>query len=171
MKSLVVGTIAALALAVAPKAVAENAEWPQTNFAWGADVASSIDMTGQDLSTFNISAQFGYKNNAIEMLGAGGEIDIAVGNSNRLYPVFAIIRTSFVPGPMRCFFEAKAGYGFNNMNDGRNHDGIYGSAALGVNLAMGRNFRSHIVVGYTYRQLVRGYKDLSAVTAGIGINF
>lgn len=172
MNKFLTGALAAMAFALPLSAAASSTdEWPMTHFAWGADVSSSIDMTGQDLSTFNIAAQFGYKNSAIQMLGAGAEIDMAVGNSSRMYPVYAIIRTSFVPRSMRCFFEAKAGYSFNDMTAGGSHNGIYGSAALGVNLAMGRNFRSHIVIGYTYRQFRHSYHDLSAVTAGIGINF
>ncbi|MDE6509631.1 MAG: hypothetical protein K2K99_05470, partial [Muribaculaceae bacterium] len=162
----------AMALTFTGSAAAETGnEWPLTNFAWGAGVSSSIDMTGQDLSAFNIAAQAGYKNRAIQMLGAGVGIDMAVGNNSRMYPAYAIIRTSFVPGDMRCFFEARAGYSFNSMAAGGRQSGIYGATSLGVNLAMGKNFRSHIVIGYTYRQLRDSYHDMSAVTAGIGINF
>ncbi|MDE5958953.1 MAG: hypothetical protein K2G59_02155, partial [Muribaculaceae bacterium] len=62
-------------------------------------------------------------------------------------------------------------YSFNSMAAGGRQSGIYGATSLGVNLAMGKNFRSHIVIGYTYRQLRDCYHDMSAVTAGIGINF
>lgn len=173
MNKFLTGALTAMALAFSGSAVAEtgNDSWPLTRFAWGAGVSSSIDMTGQDLSTFNIAAQFGYKNRVIQMLGAGAGIDMAVGNSSSMYPVYAIIRTSFVPGDMRCFFEGRAGYSFNCMSAAGTHDGIYGSASFGVNLAMGKNFRSHIVIGYTYRQLRDCYHDMSAVTTGIGINF
>lgn len=150
----------------------EKEEWPMSAFAWGADVASSIDLTGQDLSTFNIAAALGYKNSAIQMLGIGAEIDIAVNNPCRLYPVYALIRTSFVPRPCRCFFEAKMGYSFNRMPTADYHNGLYASASWGINLAMSKNFRSYFTLGYTYHQLkAPGFHDLSAVTTGIGISF
>ncbi len=150
----------------------EANEWPQSHFGWGADVTSAIDMTGQDMSTLNIGAALGYKNRAIQIAGVGGQIDIAVGNNSRFYPVFALVRTSFTQRPSRCFMEVKAGYSFNRMDDKADHNGIYASAAWGINLAMSRNYRSYITLGYVYRQISgHGYKDVSAVSAGIGINF
>ncbi len=169
--------IAAVTAMLMPAQLASAADtesddnWPLTHFAWGADVSSSIDLTGQDLSSFNIAAAFGYKNKAFQLAGAGCQIDMAVGNSCRMYPIYAIMRTSFTSRPSRCFMEVKAGYAFNRMARNQKCDGIYASASWGINLAMGRNYRSFIIVGYTYRQLSGSYDDLSAVTAGIGINF
>ncbi len=165
----------ALALTLLSAAAATEAspekEWPQTHFAWGADVSSTIDMTGQDMSTFNLSAALGYKNRAVQLAGVGAAMEIGVSNSARMFPVYAIVRTPFTTKPSRCFMEVKAGWSFNQMTDNASQSGLYGSAGIGINLAMGRNFRSHILMAYTYRQLTDGYKDMHAVTAGIGINF
>lgn len=146
-------------------------QWPQTRFAWGADVSSSIDLTGQDLSTFNIDACLGYKNPIFQMAGAGAQINIGVGNNSRMYPVYAIVRTSFSTLPKRCFLEVRGGYSFNNMDDGLSHNGAYAAASWGIHLAMGPNFRSYLSVGYSFHQLSGSYTDLSAMTAAIGINF
>lgn len=145
--------------------------WPATHFAWGAEVASDIDMTGQDLSTFDIHATLGYKNRYIQMLGAGAGIDVAIGNSSRMYPVYGVIRTSFNPTRNRCFMEVRAGYSFNHMTRGEDHNGIYTNIAWCINLAMAREYRSYLGLGYTYRQLGTGYRDLSCVSASFGISF
>lgn len=146
-------------------------QWPQTHFAWGGEVSSSIDLTGHDLSTFNIGANLGYKNSLFQIVGVGGQINIGVGNNSRMYPVFAIVRTSFSKQPKRCFLELRGGYSFNNMDDGRSHNGAYALAAWGIHLAMAHNFRSYLSVGYSFHQISGHYSDLSAVTASIGINF
>lgn len=166
MKRLIFSLIASLALCASAAD-----KWPQTHFAWGGEVSSSIDLTGQDLSTFNIGACLGYKNSIVQMAGVGGQINIGVGNNSRLYPVYAIVRTSFSTRPKRCFLELRGGYSFNNMDDGRSHNGAYAAAAWGIHLAMAPNFRSYLSVGYSFHQIPGSYTDLSAMTAAIGINF
>lgn len=140
------------------------------HFAWGADVATSVDMTGNDMSTFDINASFGYKNAAIHIAGIGASMHIAVNNNARLFPVYAIVRTCFTGRPSRCFMEAKAGYSFNTMPDHSSDNGPYGSIGLGINLAMGRSFHSFIIAAYDYSSL-QGSKDIHAVRIGIGIGF
>lgn len=163
----------AAALAAVPAMRADDSarQWPQYHFAWGADVASSVDMTGQDLSTFNISAALGYKCRAVQLVGVGGSMEMGVGGSVRSFPVYALVRTPFTTRPSRCFLELRAGWAFTQLADDLSRDGAYGSAGLGINLAMARNFRSHILLSYTYHHLTSPYKDVHGVTAGIGINF
>jgi len=167
--------LAALTIAVASIASAtatDNKSAAETlhHFAWGADIATSIDMTGNDMSTFDLNAAFGYKNAAVHMAGAGAGLHIAVNNDTRMFPVYGIVRTCFTRRPSRCFMEAKAGYSFNTMPDSSSDNGIYGSLGLGVNLAMGVNFRSFIIAAYTYSELPKSH-DIHAVTIGIGIGF
>jgi hypothetical protein len=148
-------------------------EWPRSHFAWGADISSAIDMSAQDLSTINLSAAFGYKSRVVQMAGVGGAMEIGVGKSARMFPVFAICRTSFSPTAQRCFLEVKAGWSFNNLPDEeKTTTGFYGSVGWGINLAMNSNYRSYFLVAYTYRQMSSStYNDVHAVTAGIGMNF
>ena len=147
--------------------------WPQSHFAWGAELSSAIDMSAQDLSTVNIAATAGYKSRLVQPAGVGAAMEIGVGKSARMFPVYAVCRTSFSPTAQRCFLEVKAGWSFNTLPDeSKSTSGLYASAGWGINLVMKSNVRSYFLLAYTYRQLNEStYKDVHAVTAGIGMNF
>ena len=49
------------------------------HFTWGADIGSTIDISGNDMSTIDIDAFFGYKNKFIRTVGLGAGIKSAIG--------------------------------------------------------------------------------------------
>ena len=120
------------------------------HFAWGADIGTTIDVSGHDMSTLNLDAFFGYKNSVIDILGAGAGINMMVGNSCRAFPLYAIVRTSFRSAPSLCFMDLRGGCVIDNLSDGTTQTGFYMSPAVGFNLAVSKKFKSYITVGYTY---------------------
>ena len=104
------------------------------HFSWGADIGSSIDMSGNDMSSIEIDAYFGYKNDVIRTLGIGAGIKSAIGNSYTFLPVYAMLRTSFTSRPSLCFLDMRLGYSFNTLKDDVTQNSFFGSAGLGFNL-------------------------------------
>lgn len=153
---------------------------PLAHFTWGVDAGSSIDLTGQELTSIDIDANFGYKNPIIDFLGVGATIKMMTINSSRAYPIYAMLRTSFSPTPTLCFWEMKAGVEFLNLHDKSSQTNAYIGTALGITLAKGKTFTSHITVGYEFTP-IKNYvnadgnevrmKDLHVASLKIGINF
>lgn len=130
-------------------AVVEN-ESKLGHFTWGGDAGSAVDLTANDMTSINFSAYFGYKGGWFRLAGVGASINTMINNSSRCYPVFGIIRTSFSSRPQLCFLDLRAGVSFNNINDARSQTDFFGSLGLGITLASGRKFSSHIIVSYIF---------------------
>lgn len=150
-----------------------------SRFTWGIDLGSSIDMSGEEMTNLNFSAQFGLKNNYFRLLGVGSEINIMTGNSSRSIPVYAIMRTSFTPQPRKIFADIRAGVSFNEIYDIKSQTGLYFSPAIGLSLANGSKFKSHLSLGYTLitrsnfndGETLHTFKDLHFATIRLGISF
>lgn len=152
---------------------------PVSGFAWGADIGSSIDMTGQDMTAIDIDANFGYKNGFIKFIGIGAGIKMMVSNSSRCYPVYGLFRSSFSTLPKECFMEVKAGISFNNLYTDIYQKNFVGGLGVGFVLASGRTFSSHITLGYEFMPMdgvktdamVSRLSDLHYATIKIGASF
>lgn len=150
-----------------------------SHFTWGADVGSSIDLRGSDMSTFDIDAYFGYKGQLIRTAAVGAGVHKAFGNSYTFTPVYALLRTSFTSRPSLFFFELKGGYSFNTLADSGSIGGAYGSLGLGINLAMSKRFQSHIVLAYGFYTLRNATElaipyvgdNISSAVLRFGLNF
>ena len=64
-------------------------------FAWGADIGGAIDLTGNDMSTLNINAAFGYRRGVIDFIGVGTGMSSMVTNSALLLPFSGVLRSNF----------------------------------------------------------------------------
>lgn len=152
---------------------------PINHFTWGADIGSSIDISGNDMSSIDIDAYFGYKNDAIRTLGMGACIKSAIGNSYTAIPVYAMFRTSFTSKPSLCFMDLKLGYSFNTLTDDINQNSFYGSVGLGFNLYTSSKFKSHLILSYTFMNMESFYSNglyndinnYSGMSVKIGVNF
>lgn len=122
-----------------------------SHFSWGAEVGSSIDVTGHDMSTMDLDVNFGYKSNFIRILGVGAGVHRAFGSGNNFIPVYLLFRTSFSSRPKLLFMNLKLGYSFNTIGDAPTFGDSGASLGCGVNLAMGRNFKSHLSLSLAYR--------------------
>lgn len=150
-----------IAFAFASSANASN------HFAWGADVGTSIDLSGHDMSTINFDAHFGYKNSIIDIAGVGAGVHMMVSNSCRSFPVYAVLRTSFRAQPSLCFLDLRAGVAFDSMSDDSNQTRPYINPGVGFNLATGRTFKSYIIIGYLYNGM-KSFGD-TAISGGLNM--
>ncbi len=128
-------------------------------FSWGTAAGGCIDMTGHDMSSINLDANFGYRNSWIQLLGIGASIDMMVNNSVRSFPVYALLRTGFKNRPTLCFADLRAGCVFNKVNSKDNQTRLYLSPGVGVNLATGRTFRSYLMLSYVYNGMAGLYRE------------
>lgn len=124
-----------------------------SHFTWGADIGSSIDLRGNDMSTFDAEAVLGYKNSFIQLAGVGAGVHRAFGNGNNMIPVYAVFRSSFRSAPSLFFLNVKAGYSFNSIGETGTRRGFNCSLGVGINLAMSAKFKSHIILSYGYFRL------------------
>ncbi len=138
------------AVAVQPKAEGKEKSKLSAGFAWGADIGGAIDLTGNDMSTLNINAAFGYRRGVIDLVGIGTGMNVMVSNSSRMFPVYGIIRSNFRTTPSLCFLDVRAGCAFLNLDDNSNHTGTFVSPGLGFNLAKGKTFSSYLILSYQY---------------------
>lgn len=118
----------------------------RSNFAWGVDVGSSIDMSGYDLSTFDVNLMMGYKNSLFRIIGIGAGINRAFGNGSTFIPLYFVVRTSFRKRPSLLFMHLKAGYSLNTIRESATQGDIKVSLGLGINLAVSHKFMSHIIL-------------------------
>lgn len=145
------------------------------HFTWGADAGTSIDMSATDMSTIDFNVNIGYKGNYVRFAGIGAGISTMVDNSSRFYPVYAMFRSSFSPQPRFCFLDLRAGVALCNLREIATQADFYGSLGLGITLASGKRFSSHIIAAYTFIPLqgeAKYYLDnLHFATLRLGVSF
>ena len=150
-----------------------------SHFSWGAEIGSSIDLTANNLSTFDADVTIGYKNKFLKMAGVGIGIHKAFGSGNNFIPIYAVIRTPFRRKPSPFFFNITAGYSFNTIGDSAAKGGFNMSVGIGVDLAVAKLFHSHLILSYGYLHLndrqfsdkLISNKNISLARLTIGVNF
>ncbi len=149
-------------------------------FAWGAEIGTSIDLTGHDMTTINLDANFGYSNGLLKMAGVGAGINMMASNSCRAFPIYAILQTNFRHRPTLCFLDLRLGLAIDNVDNDSRQTVPFINPSVGFNLAGNNNFQSYMRLGYLYngmksfgpennRTVIKG--GLSMVNVSIGINF
>lgn len=170
--------VAAMASILPIKSTAETPASERGSFAWGAEVGPGIDMGGDDMSTLNVHARIGYRKGWIKFVGLGAGIDVMMSNSSRSVPVYAIIQSSFSSKPKLLFGEIKVGCAYNQTPGVADGTSFYLSPGLGITLARGNRFSSHLVLSYAYNSMTflgdredTLVKGLNRVNIGIGVTF
>ncbi len=130
-----------------------------THYTWGFELGSSIDLGGNDMSSFDVSLVTGYKNAAIQLLGVGAGIRRSFGTQNTFIPLFGVIRTSFRSKPSIFFMHFEAGYSFNSIAKAHVKGDICGALGLGINLSTSRKFMSHIIISYGFQHFDVKHRD------------
>lgn len=136
-----------------------------SRFAWGLDAGSAIDMTGQDLTAIDINGYFGYSKSWLRLIGVGCGIDMMTSRSSNAYPIYAIFRTDFSKKSQLIFAEARAGVSFVTIDELPEKCDPFGSIGLGVTLASGRTFSSHIILSYNYTRIGKYAPEYADMTA------
>ena len=166
--TLIITLVTAIACHAAKPAATQSTQSSfMKHFAWGVDAGSSIDLSGNDLSSIDISAYFGYKNSILRTLGVGVDLRNSLGNSHTMMPVYVMLRTNFSSSVTLCFADIRSGYSFNTLNTAAKSNGLFLSV------------HSHIILSYSYNELKpdnslgfpRFTHSLSAMSVKIGVNF
>ena len=178
--TLIITIVTAIACHAAKPAATQSTQSSfMKHFAWGVDAGSSIDLSGNDLSSIDISAYFGYKNSILRTLGVGVDLRNSLGNSHTMMPVYVMLRTNFSSSVTLCFADIRSGYSFNTLNTAAKSNGLFLSAGIGFNLYTSATVHSHIILSYSYNELKpdnslgfpRFTHSLSAMSVKIGVNF
>lgn len=130
-----------------------------SHFTWGAEVGTSIDMTGHDMSTFDLDALIGYKNSFLNIAGIGAGVHRAVQSGNNFVPIYAVIQTSFRNKPSLFFLNAKFGYSFNTINDSPTFGDFVSALGVGLNLSRSRIARTYVLLSVGYRYFNERHKS------------
>lgn len=137
---------------------------------WGIEAGSSIDLGSHDMSTFDVEISAGYTNDFIRTAGVGLGIQRGFGTGDTFIPVYALFQSSFRSKPSLLFFSLKVGYSFSALGDSPMYGDTSAMAGLGFNLAMKRNFRSHIILGFGYRHYNTKHKEaFNLDTSNVGL--
>lgn len=176
---LTIGLIAFGIINLHAQASTSNIENRKSKFSWGLDAGSLIDMTSNDMSAIDISANFGYSGSVMRLIGAGAAIDMMVSSGSNVYPIYATIRTDFCKRNRLVFMDVRGGVAFCNIENLPQQCNPYGSLGIGVTLAKGRTFSSHIILSYNYTKLNDMHledtsihlQDLQYACIKIGVSF
>ncbi len=148
-------------------------------FAWGAELASSVDLSGHDMSSIDFNAYLGLRYRWLSLAGVGAGANIMVSNSCRTYPVFAVVRTDFSRYVKLLFLDFRGGLALNYLPDNVSQQAPYAAASIGFNLARSSKFRSYVLFGYTFigrkdvasEEMTTEYPSLSMVSVRLGVAF
>ena len=148
-------------------------------FAWGANISGNVDMSDHDLSALGLNAEFGMSWKYLRFLGIGAEGLMMVNGSNRCFPIFVNVRTDFSKTRRLLFLDLRGGTSLNYFNNNSQETGAYFSGGLGITLATGKSFSSHIIMAYTYigqekcyiGDYERNCPGISMVTLKLGVSF
>ena len=158
---------------------AEPAVRRPLRFAWGAEVTGNVDMGEHNTSSPGINAEFGLQWRWIRFFGIGAEADVAVSNSTRAVPLMAIFRTDFCQSRQLVFMDLRGGMSLNYPDMMSQSTNPYASAGIGMTLASGKTFTSHLIMAYTYMGIkecrngdyVRDCPGYSYVSFRLGLQF
>lgn len=147
-------------------------------FAWGAGLVSNIDMSQHNMSSLGINAAVGMRWRWIRFLGVGAEGNFMVSNSARTYPLYLNFKTDFSRYNQLLFLDIRGGVGLSYLNEKSTTD-AYFSGGIGVTLARGKSFASHLVLAYTYLgqkecyngDFLRKCPGISMATLRLGVVF
>ncbi len=148
-------------------------------FAWGAEIAGGVEMSGHDMSTIGVNASFGMSWSWIRFLGVTAEADIVVDSSSRAIPLTLNFRTDFSRRRRLVFMDLRGGMVLNYFQGQQQNQNPYASAGVGITLAAGRTFASHLILAYTYHgrktcfigNFERDCPGMSYVSMRLGVAF
>lgn len=132
----------------------------KSHFTWGAEFGSSIDLTGHDLSTFDLDVLLGYKNKLFKTLGLGVGIHRTVQGGNNFIPIYALIRTSFTKRPSLLFMNLRAGYAFSTIENSPMFGDYNFALGCGVNLSQSRKAKTYLILNAGTRFFNKRHRDM-----------
>lgn len=148
-------------------------------FSWGAELATGADLSQHNMSSVGINARAGLQWKWVRFFGIGAEGDMLLSSSGRNYPLFFNFQTDFSNSNKLLFMDLRGGATLNYFNNNDQETGAYFSGGVGITLAKGKTFSSHIILAYTYVGQEECYKGdylrkcpgVSLATLRLGITF
>lgn len=155
MKSIISFGILLLS-AFAPLGAAERSvayPYDPPRLGMDANVATGIDIAGDDMSSIDFNVSFGYRLPWIDFVGIGGGMNAMIANGSRNYPLYAIARSSFSCRPDLFFGEFRGGMSINRIEGMKNETGFFVQPGVGMYLSKSPKFNSHITMAYLYNNM------------------
>ncbi len=151
LAALLMTAVSAMAVAPADATMSSEADVRRPlRFAWGAELGGMVDLSGHEMSAVGIDAMFGMQWRWVRFFGIGAGADVMVTNSSRTFPLTVNFRTDFSSRRRLLFADLRGGVALSYLDHDRNETLPYASGGVGVTLASGRTFSSHIILAYTY---------------------
>jgi hypothetical protein len=178
LKIVIAALLCLVGIAASAQSKDNNTARP-LRFAWGANFTGGVELSEHNMSTIGINGEFGLQYRWIRFVGASAEGNIVIGNSSRVYPISAVFRTDFSNTQKLLFMDLRGGVALLYHEDDSQENTPYASAGLGVTLAHGKTYSSHIIIGYSYvgqetctfGERLRKCPGISYVTMRLGLAF
>lgn len=157
----------------------EQTVQPKRPIAFGAEIGTSIDLSGTESSCFDIDIYAGYRKGMIQCAGLGVGIHPSFAHSRMFIPVYALFRCNLTPNKSLCFVDVKAGLSINELTREKHNTGAYVFGGIGFNLASTRRINTYAILGYNFTQIspftendtYYNENGIHAVSIRIGITF
>ncbi|MDE6810938.1 MAG: hypothetical protein K2J15_01160 [Muribaculaceae bacterium] len=134
-----------------------------SNFMMGAELGTGLDLSGMDLSTFNIDFLFGYRGRAIQLLGVGAGLHKSLGSRDSFIPLQVVFRTGFSSRQTLAFMHVSAGYSFNTVSSSPMFGDVTATIGGGINLVQKPKFQSNITLSFGFRHFSERHQELAQV--------
>lgn len=132
-------------------------------FMMGAELGTGLDLSGSDLSTFNVDFLFGYRGHAVQFFGFTCGIHKSLGTRDSFIPLQVMLRTGFIPRPTLCFMQAGVGYSFNTVSSSPMFGDVMATIGAGVNLVQRPKFQSNIALCFGFRHFSERHQALTGL--------
>lgn len=130
----------------------------------GMELSTGLDLSGTDLSTFNLDFLIGYRYKIIQLLGVQFGAHKSLGSRDCFLPIQVVFRSSFTPRPAPVFFHLGAGYSFNTVSNSKLFGDITATVGCGINLVQRRKFQSNIIIGFGFRHFNQEHQELTGIS-------
>lgn len=117
----------------------------------GLELGTSLDLSGNDMSTFNVDIIGGYRNKLFQLIGVGAGFHKSLGSRDRFIPLYVVVRTGFIPRPTLLFMHLSLGYSFNTISDSAMFGDTTAAIGCGINLVRKPRYQSNIILSFGYR--------------------
>ncbi len=130
----------------------------------GAELSTSLDLSGADMSTFNADLLLGYRHKLIQFLGVSFGMHKSLGNRDSFIPIQLVFRTGVVPRQQLLFLHLSAGYSFNTISSSPTFGDLAASVGCGVNLVQRPSFQSRVILAFGFRHFTEKHQALASVS-------
>lgn len=134
-----------------------------SHFAVGLELGTSLDVSGNDQSTFNVDAICGYRNNFFNLVGVSVGMHKSLGSKDNFIPIKFHFRSSFTTRPSLAFFAFSIGYGFNTIEGSKFFGDFTSTIGCGVNLARKPRFQSNIILSFGFRHFNNRHLEMITI--------